>query len=360
MSELHGEVYYPGSEVVRGAHVTNHRSLWDRADADYQGFWEDRAKELTWDKGWDRVLDDSNPPFYRWFPGARTNIVTNCIDRHLSGPYKNKLALIWVGEDIKDVKTYSYFSLAREVDQMANVLRSMGVGKGDKVEGGRWCGLRGRRLVDQTQCRARAGACQSLQRRIARNTLHGVDVEPGSLRCDVAGQLLLTALQGFERSFFGHAHRRASDRSMLTAGLSNCRRLSKGSTQCAATQAAHPGQRISRAQYPTKGNLVCVLAAVLLRPPAHRNGCDGYGDYRFGGFCISQWQTDAAGTDARPYTGRCACKNECYICLLTLTLFSHHPRRRLPFHAGTLRAAGPRRRRRQHCLAPLFDGLGGD
>jgi len=133
MSELHGEVYYPGSEVVRGAHVTNHRSLWDRADADYQGFWEDRAKELTWDKGWDRVLDDSNPPFYRWFPGARTNIVTNCIDRHLSGPYKNKLALIWVGEDIKDVKTYSYFSLAREVDQMANVLRSMGVGKGDKV-----------------------------------------------------------------------------------------------------------------------------------------------------------------------------------------------------------------------------------
>ncbi len=133
MAELHGEVFYPSPEVVRRANITNHQALWDQADANFLGFWEEQAKELTWDRGWDQVLDDSNAPFYRWFPGARTNIVTNCIDRHLSGPYKNKLALIWVGEDISDTKTYSYFSLAREVDQMANVLRSMGVGKGDKV-----------------------------------------------------------------------------------------------------------------------------------------------------------------------------------------------------------------------------------
>jgi acetyl-CoA synthetase len=133
MSELHGEVFYPTAEAVRGAHVPNHEALWDQADQDFLAFWEARAKELTWDRGWDTVLDDSNAPFYRWFAGARTNIVTNCIDRHLKGPYKNKLALIWVGEDMSQVKTYSYFSLAREVDQMANVIRSMGVGKGDKV-----------------------------------------------------------------------------------------------------------------------------------------------------------------------------------------------------------------------------------
>ncbi|HEY3337914.1 MAG TPA: acetyl-coenzyme A synthetase N-terminal domain-containing protein, partial [Propionicimonas sp.] len=79
------------------------------AIADPIGFWADRAAELEWYQPWDTVLDDSNPPFYKWFTGAKTNIVHNCIDRHLSGPYKNKLALIWVGENGTDYQTFSYF-----------------------------------------------------------------------------------------------------------------------------------------------------------------------------------------------------------------------------------------------------------
>ena len=103
------------------------------ASADPAGFWEDRAKELEWFAPWDQVVDDSNAPFFEWFTGAKTNIVLNAIDRHLSGPYKNKLALIWVGEDgIKD-RSFSYFSLNREVNTMANVLKSMGVRRGDRV-----------------------------------------------------------------------------------------------------------------------------------------------------------------------------------------------------------------------------------
>ncbi len=133
MSDLHGDVYYPSEETVSSAQIADSPALRAEAAKDYKKFWEAEARELTWDKEWDTLVDDSNLPFYRWFAGAKTNIVTNCLDRHLSGPKKNKLALIWVGEDLNDVKTYSYFSLAREVDQMANVIRSMGITKGDKV-----------------------------------------------------------------------------------------------------------------------------------------------------------------------------------------------------------------------------------
>ena len=78
------------------------------------------------------VLDDSNAPFYNWFVGAKTNIVHNAIDRHLKTHRKNKLALIWVSETGEE-RTYSYFSLNRVVCQFANVLKSMGVRKGDIV-----------------------------------------------------------------------------------------------------------------------------------------------------------------------------------------------------------------------------------
>lgn len=112
---------------------TEDPALREAAAADPLGFWADRAAELEWYEPWQQVLDDSNPPFYKWFTGARTNIVHNCIDRHLSGPYRNKLALIWVGENGTDYQTFSYFSLNREVTKMANVLKAMGVARGDKV-----------------------------------------------------------------------------------------------------------------------------------------------------------------------------------------------------------------------------------
>ena len=81
---------------------------------------------------WDKVLDDSNAPFYKWFVGGKTNIVYNCLDRHVATWRRNKLALIWEGEN-GEVRTFSYHALNREVCKFANVLRSMGVKKGDRV-----------------------------------------------------------------------------------------------------------------------------------------------------------------------------------------------------------------------------------
>ncbi len=133
MVQLAGDVYYPDPEIGASSHVPDPEGLRAAAAADPTGFWADRASELEWYRPWDAVLDDSNPPFYKWFVGGKTNIVLNAIDRHIAGPNKNKLALIWMSEDGSEHRTFSYFSLNRQVNQMANVIKSMGVAKGDRV-----------------------------------------------------------------------------------------------------------------------------------------------------------------------------------------------------------------------------------
>jgi acetyl-CoA synthetase len=125
-------MYYPSSQVVTAANVQEYEALYRRSLEDPEGFWAERAEELEWFQKWDQVLDDSDAPFYRWFVGAKTNIVHNALDRHLNTYRKNKLALIWEGEPC-DIRTYSYFSLNREVCKFANVLKSLGVKKGDIV-----------------------------------------------------------------------------------------------------------------------------------------------------------------------------------------------------------------------------------
>lgn len=127
------EIYSPSQEVVDEAWIKDWQGLMDSAAADPNAYWESRAQELTWSKPWDKVLDDSNAPFFKWFTGGETNIVTNAVDRHITGPRKNKLALIWHSEDGKETRTFSYFSLEREVTTMANVLKALGVRKGDRV-----------------------------------------------------------------------------------------------------------------------------------------------------------------------------------------------------------------------------------
>ena len=127
-----GEIYKPSAEVVAQARLKDWDALAKKASADLEGFWAKEAEELEWFKKWDRVLDDSKKPFYKWFTGAKVNIVQNALDRHQKTERKNKLALIWVGEQ-NEVRTYSYYALNREVSQFGNVLKSMGVHKGDRV-----------------------------------------------------------------------------------------------------------------------------------------------------------------------------------------------------------------------------------
>ena len=131
--EMEGEVYYPSEEVVAQARLKDWDVLAEKAGKDLQGFWADEANELEWFKKWDTVLDDSKKPFFKWFVGAKTNIVHNAIDRHLKTHRKNQLALIWESEDGKLERTFSYYSMNREVSRMANIIKSMGIQKGERV-----------------------------------------------------------------------------------------------------------------------------------------------------------------------------------------------------------------------------------
>ena len=131
--EMEGDVYYPSEEVVAQAVLKDWDTLAERARKDLQGFWADEASELEWYKKSDKVLDDSNKPFYKWFVGAKTNIVHNAIDRHLKTHRKNQLALMWESEDGKLERTFSYYAMNREVSRMANIIKSMGIQKGERV-----------------------------------------------------------------------------------------------------------------------------------------------------------------------------------------------------------------------------------
>jgi acetyl-CoA synthetase len=105
--------------------------LYDRAAADPQAFWAGWAEQLDWFEPWQEVLQWT-PPHAKWFAGGRLNASYNCLDRHLAGWRRNKAALVWEGEP-GDTRTYTYRDLHREVSKFANVLRSLGVRKGDRV-----------------------------------------------------------------------------------------------------------------------------------------------------------------------------------------------------------------------------------
>lgn len=131
-TKMTGEVYYPSEEVIQKAHIKDWEQLNKEASEDNLAFWEKMADELHWFQKWDKVLDDSNKPFYKWFVGAKTNIAYNCLDVHVKGYRRNKLALTWEGED-GEFRAFSYYALHRETCKFANVLKSMGVQKGDRV-----------------------------------------------------------------------------------------------------------------------------------------------------------------------------------------------------------------------------------
>ena len=128
-------LFSPPAEFSQNAHIKSmeeYSQLYDKAKADPQQFWAELAeKELDWFEKWDTVLD-WQPPFAKWFVGGKINISYNCLDRHLKTWRKNKAALIWEGEP-GDSRTLTYAQLHREVCQMANVLKKLGVQKGDRV-----------------------------------------------------------------------------------------------------------------------------------------------------------------------------------------------------------------------------------
>ena len=120
----------PSDDWRKNAHVTE-PAIYERAARDPEAFWAERACELEWIEPWDRVLE-WEPPYAKWFVGGKLNASVNCLDRHVRTARRNKAAIIWEGEP-GDRRTLTYWDLLRQVSAFANVLRSFGVKKGDRV-----------------------------------------------------------------------------------------------------------------------------------------------------------------------------------------------------------------------------------
>ncbi len=126
-----GAAFKPSADFAASA-LINDESLWERAEADPVGFWEEQARALDWDEEWTTALDDSNPPFYNWFSGGKLNASYNCLDRHVAAGLGERVAFHWHGED-GTTRAVTYADLHRDVQRAANALKDLGVVPGDVV-----------------------------------------------------------------------------------------------------------------------------------------------------------------------------------------------------------------------------------
>ncbi|MBU7044223.1 MAG: acetate--CoA ligase [Theionarchaea archaeon] len=125
-----GKMFPPPKDFKEKAWVKNEK-IYEEAEKDFQGFWATYADELDWFQKWDTVLD-WNPPWAKWFVNGKLNVSYNCLDRHVAGSKKDKPAIIWEGEP-GDQKILTYQDLYVEVCKFANVLKNLGVKRGDRV-----------------------------------------------------------------------------------------------------------------------------------------------------------------------------------------------------------------------------------
>jgi acetyl-CoA synthetase len=127
-------VFPPSPEFASKAHIKSleeYERIYNEAKADPEKFWGGIAEELHWFKKWDKVLE-WNAPWAKWFVGGQINMSYNCLDRHVQTWRRNKAALIWEGEP-GDTRTITYQQLLTEVQKFANVLKSLGIKKDDRV-----------------------------------------------------------------------------------------------------------------------------------------------------------------------------------------------------------------------------------
>ncbi len=132
-----GRKFPPPASFTEKAHIKSieqYQEMYDRSVKDPDGFWGEMAEELHWFKKWDKVQDGNFDELkMQWFVGGKINVAYNCLDRHLGTERENKAAILWQGEPEEDSRTYTYKELHREVCKFANVLKSKGVKKGDRV-----------------------------------------------------------------------------------------------------------------------------------------------------------------------------------------------------------------------------------
>jgi acetyl-CoA synthetase len=179
---------FPPPDQFRAHAVVRDEGVYADADRDPERHWAQLAGELEWSRPWNQVLD-WQPPHAKWFIGGQLNASVNCVDRHARGPRRNKAAIIWEGEP-GDRRTLTYFDLQREVSTCANVLKSLGTKKGDRVA--LYMPLVPELAIAMLAC-ARIGAVHSV-------VFGGFSAE--SLRDrinDAKARLLVTADGGFRR-----------------------------------------------------------------------------------------------------------------------------------------------------------------
>ncbi|HNX18179.1 MAG TPA: acetate--CoA ligase [Methanoregula sp.] len=123
--------YTPDVKYKRESWIGDYQETYEKFLSDPDAFWGEIARELEWIRPWDKV-SEWNYPYAKWFLNARLNIAANCLDRHVAGDRRNKVALIWRGENEKE-RVYSYQRLLGEVMRFANGLKKLGVKKGDRV-----------------------------------------------------------------------------------------------------------------------------------------------------------------------------------------------------------------------------------
>jgi len=128
---LHQDRFAPPARSVATERVDD-ASLHARAELDPNAFWSEQAQTLHWDKPFTTILDDSNPPFYKWFTDGTLNVSYNCLDRHVEAGRGNRVAFHWAGEE-GEQRAITYAELHRDVQRLANALKALGVDKGDVV-----------------------------------------------------------------------------------------------------------------------------------------------------------------------------------------------------------------------------------
>jgi acetyl-CoA synthetase len=123
---------FPAPAEFRERALLSDPEVYERAAADPLAWWSEQAEQLHWFRRWDTVLDDSDPPFYKWFVGGKLNVSYNCLDRHVLEGRGERVAIHWRGEDGQE-RDITYAELLADVERLANALKGLGVAQGDVV-----------------------------------------------------------------------------------------------------------------------------------------------------------------------------------------------------------------------------------
>src|SRR5687768_12773353 len=133
LAELLDQERFPPPEDFRERALWSDPQVYEEAESDPQAWWARQAEELLdWAQPWDTVLDDSSPPFYKWFTGGKLNASYNCLDRHVAAGRGDRVAFHWRGEEGEE-RDVTYADLHRDVQKLANALRDRGIAAGDVV-----------------------------------------------------------------------------------------------------------------------------------------------------------------------------------------------------------------------------------